>query len=242
VDCSQFRVNDDNLLVWTGGAEITAGRWGELAPVSIQSANPLLGGLRWGHPFGGLCTDRSSGEKTAFCPLGKTMPDYSMSLSSTLSWGGLSVYGLVDAVQGFSVYNQPLQWAVFRSTAGILDQTGKEEGLMKPLSYYDALYGASGLRPSSEFVEDGSFVKFREMSVRYSFGQDALRRVPGVRELDGLTLMLTGRNLYTWTNYRGFDPEVGKSDGNTGSSAIGRIEGYQYPNFRTWTLGVEVNF
>ena len=242
VDCSQFRVNDDGLLVWTGGAEIGAGRWGELAPLSIQLASPLLGGLRWGHPFGGLCTDRSTNEPTAFCPLGKTMPDYNVSLSSTVNFGGLSVYGLFDAMQGFTVYNQPLQWAVFRNTAGIVNQAGKPDELMKPMSYYGSLYGASGLRPSSEFVEDGSYVKFRELSVRYSFGQNALGRLPAVGALDGLALFLTGRNLKTWTDYRGFDPEVGKSTGNTGSSALGRIEGYQYPSFRTWSLGLEVNF
>jgi hypothetical protein len=242
VDCSQFRVNDDGLLVWTGGAEIGAGRWGELAPLSIQLAIALLGGLRWGHPFGGLCTDRTTGDPTAFCPLGKTMPDYNVSLSSTVNFGGLSVYGLFDAMQGFTVYNQPLQWAVFRNTAGIVNQAGKPDELMKPMSYYGALYGASGLRPSSEFVEDGSYVKFRELSVRYSFGQNALGRLPAVGALDGLALFLTGRNLKTWTDYRGFDPEVGKSTGNTGSSALGRIEGYQYPSFRTWSLGLEVNF
>jgi hypothetical protein len=53
---------------------------------------------------------------------------------------------------------------------------------------------------------------------------------------------LSGRNLYTWTDYRGFDPEVGKSGGNTGSSAIARVEGYQYPNFRTWTAALELIF
>jgi TonB-linked SusC/RagA family outer membrane protein len=240
--CDQFRVNDDGLLVWTGGAEIGAGRWGELAPLNIQGASGMLTGLRWGHPFGGECVDRATGERTDFCPLGKTLPDYTLSFSSTMSFGGLSLYGLIDAVQGFTVYNQPLQWAVFRSTAGIMDQTGKPEELMKPLSYYGALYGASGLRPSSEFVEDGSFVKFRELSLRYAFGQSTLARVPGVSALDGLSFILSGRNLHTWTNYRGFDPEVGKSTGETGSSALGRVEGYQYPNFRVWTLGVEVNF
>lgn len=242
VDCSQFRVNDDGLLVYTGGDEITAGRWGDFAPLAVQSAHPRLGGLRWGEPFGGLCVDRASGEATDLCPLGKTMPDYSMSFSSTVNWGGLSLYGLFDAVQGITVYNQPLQWAVFRRTAGILDQTGKEAELQKPVSYYAKMYGASGLRPSSEFVEDGSFVKFREMSLRYTFGQDRLSRLPAIGGLDGLSLMLTGRNLKTWTDYRGFDPEVGKSTGETGSAALGRVEGYQYPNFRTWSLGVEVNF
>ena len=35
---------------------------------------------------------------------------------------------------------------------------------------------------------------------------------------------------------------TGGAGGETGSAALGRVEGYQYPNFRTWTLGVEVNF
>jgi hypothetical protein len=240
--CDQFTVNDDGLLVWTGGQPATAGQWGLEAPLSIQSAHPFLGGLRWGEPFGGLCADRVSGNPEIYCPIGKTMPDYSMSFSSTVRLGGLSLYGLLDAVQGFTVYNQPLQWAVFRNTAGILDQTGKPEELQKPMSYYLRMYGASGLRPSSEFVEDGSFVKFRELSLRYTFGRDMLGRLPGVNVLDGLSLNLSGRNLHTWTNYRGFDPEVGRTGGGTGSAALARVEGYQYPNFRTWTLGVEVNF
>jgi TonB-linked SusC/RagA family outer membrane protein len=242
VDCGQFRTNDDGLLVWTGGADHTAGRWGELAPNSIQGAHPAYAGLRWGHPVAGFCTDRSSGEQTDYCPLGQTLPDYNLSFSSTVNWGGLSVSGLVDAVQGFSVYNQPLQWAVFRTTAGIMDQSDKPEELQKPLSYYGALYGTSGLRPSSEFVEDGSFLKLREVAVRYRLGQGALGRFPGFAAVDGMSLFATARNLHTWSSYRGFDPEVGKSTGNTGSAALGRVDGYQYPNFRTVTLGVELNF
>ena len=49
--------------------------------------------------------DRVSNEQTLYCPLGKTLPDYSLGLSSTVSWGGLSLYGLLDAVQGFDVFN-----------------------------------------------------------------------------------------------------------------------------------------
>jgi hypothetical protein len=165
-----------------------------------------------------------------------------MSFSSTMRFGGLTLYGLLDAVQGFSVYNQPLQWAVFRNTSGLSDQSGVPVEQQKPLSYYGTLYNVSGLRPSSAFVEDGSFVKLREMSLRYTFGSDRLSRLPGVSALDGLSLMLIGRNLKTWTDYRGFDPEVGMGGGQTGSAALARVEGYQYPNFRTWTLGVEVNF
>lgn len=240
VDCGQFRVNDEGYLVWTGGGELSERKWGTGAPLALQSASPLFSTLTWGTPFGGQCTDREA--RTEYCPLGNTLPDYSMSFSSTMRYGGLTLYGLVDAVQGFSVYNQPLQWAVFRRTSGLSDQSGVPTEQQKPLSYYSSIYQTSGLRPSSAFVEDGSFVKLREVSLRYTFGQDLISRVPGVNQLDGLSLMLSGRNLKTWTDYRGYDPEVGKAGGNTGSAAIARVEGFQYPNFRTWTLGVEVNF
>ena len=50
------------------------------------------------------------------------------------------------------------------------------------------------------------------------------------------------QNLYTWTNYRGFDPEIGLGGGNTGSAALARVEGYQYPLFRTLTATIELIF
>jgi hypothetical protein len=104
------------------------------------------------------------------------------------------------------------------------------------------MYNVGQLAPTTEFVEDGSFVKLRELSARYRVGQGTLSGVPVFNNLSGVTLSLTGRNLMTWTNYRGYDPEVGRGGSNTGSAALARVEGYQYPPFRTWTLGVEVNF
>jgi TonB-linked SusC/RagA family outer membrane protein len=239
--CDQFAVNDEGYLVWTGGQDLSARNWGATAPASIQTSGAQMFNLRWGEPIAALCNDRDLGT-TVYCPLGRTTPDYKVGFSSTVSWGGLTVYGLLDAEQGFDVYNQPLQWAVFRNTSGLSDQAGVPVEQQKPLSYYGTLYNVSGLRPSSAFVEDGSYVKLRELSLRYTFGSDMLSRLPGVSALDGLSLMLIGRNLKTWTDYRGFDPEVGNAGGQTGSAALGRVEGYQYPNFRTWTLGVEVNF
>ncbi|HEU0012248.1 MAG TPA: SusC/RagA family TonB-linked outer membrane protein [Longimicrobium sp.] len=235
--CSEFAVNDDGYLVWVGtGGSLGTPSWGTAGGFTINNQQ-----VNWGAPFAGQCTDRATEERTFFCPVGRTTPDYNLSLSNTFNWGGLTVYGLIDAVQGFSVYNQPLQWAVFKRTTGVFDQRDVAANERKPLGYYDALYSfSSGLEPSSVFVEDASFVKLRELSLRYRFGADRLASLPG--NLDGLTLSLTGRNLKTWTDYRGFDPEVGKAGGDLGSAALARVEGYQYPNFRTWTLGVEVNF
>lgn len=250
VDCTGFTTNDDGFLVWVGDAGGTGAGWQTFTDEEGEtrqywgSSGPEVGGVAvdWGTPFAGRCEDRLTGEETTFCPLGNTTPDYKLSFSNTLNWRGFSVYGLLDAVQGFDVYNQPLQWAVFQSYAGIMDQTGVPEAEQKPIGYYDAVYGVSGLAPSSRFVEDGSFVKLRELSVRYRFGADALAGIPGLRNFQGITVSGIGRNLYTWTDYDGYDPEVGRGGGSVGSAALARVDGYNYPNFRTYTLGLELNF
>lgn len=237
VGCDQFRVNDQGLLVWTGGEDLSADSWGNGAGFNVFG-KPVM----WGTPMAGECTDPQTGGPTYFCEVGNSMPDYHLVFSTDVTYHGLTAYAMVDAVQGFDVYNQPLQWAVFQRTAGVMDQADLPEQDRKPLGYWDATYGISGLGPSSYYVEDGSFIKLRQVSLRYRFGADQLAQVPGLSRLSGLALTAIGRNLFTHTDYRGYDPEVGETGGDVGSAAVARVDGFQYPNFRTWTLGVEVNF
>jgi TonB-linked SusC/RagA family outer membrane protein len=252
VDCSDFQVNDDGYLVYVGDAgsyqngwdtytdeEGTQRHWwGTTAPITIRGQN-----IRWGTPFQAEGDDRITGERTTFLPLGKTMPDFNLSLANTFTYKGLSVYGLLQSVQGFSVYNQPLQWAVFQSYAGIMDESDNpDERLRKPMGYYSALYGASGLQPSSAFVDDASFIKLQELSLRYQLPTSLLSRIPVASGLSGLGLSVIGRNLLTWTDYDGYDPDVGADGGGVGSAVLARVDGYSYPNFRTVTFGIDITF
>ena len=238
VDCSLFEVNDDGIMVYTGGTGFDNPQWGtSYALPGGATAGDGAGLVYWGTPFSGFCTDRVSGEKTNYCPVGKAVPDYHVSLSSTFTWKGFQLYGLLDSEQNFDVYNQTAQWATFRSNSALFESEDKPQG------YYNRWYVGSGrLSPTTLFVEDGSYIKLREISARYTFGPNLLGGVPGLNRLSGLTLNATGRNLHTWTNYTGYDPEIGKGGGDTGSSALARVDGYTYPNFRTYTLGIEVNF
>ncbi len=65
-------------------------------------------------------------------------------------------------------------------------------------------------------------MKFRELSVAYTFEGASLNKFLGFRTVD---LRLAGRNLKTWTKYKGLDPEVGGVGGN-----INRVNGYDYFN------------
>jgi TonB-linked SusC/RagA family outer membrane protein len=234
---TEWQVNDDGYLVWVGNSNtwmdgISKNLWGTRGPAVRGSA------VYWGTPV--LAQD-ADGE--IFMPLGNTTPDYSMSVANTLNFGNFTVYGLLDAVQGFQVYNLPRQWAYFENYHADQDQGGKADTHKKPAGYY----GSTGLYarlspPNSHFVEDGSFVKLREVSMRYRFNRDQLGRVGMLQGLDGVGISVIGRNLHTWTKYRGYDPEVGFGGGATGSAAIARFDGFQYPNFRTITAAIELNF
>jgi TonB-linked SusC/RagA family outer membrane protein len=234
-----FAVDNNGFLVWTGGQPLTANAWGTS---SDFTANGLP--VMWGTPFAVECENPVTGELTYICPVGNTQPDYSVGVSSTVSWRGLSLYGLLNAVQGFNVYNQPLQWNTFRRLSGIMDQAHLPADQQKPVGYFETglYHNLGGLQPNSAFVEDASFVKLREVSLRYQFGQDELAGIPGINRFSGIGVNLIGRNLHTWTNYRGYDPEVGFSAEEAGSAAIARTDGFQYPGFRTWTIGLELNF
>src|SRR5688572_21149533 len=67
-------------------------------------------------------------------------------------------------------------------------------------------------RRSSDLVEDAGFVKLRELSVRYRLSGRLLGTLASAR-ISGASISLIGRNLLTFTNYKGYDPEVGV--GNT---------------------------
>ena len=83
------------------------------------------------------------------------------------------------------------------------------------------------------FVEDASYVKLREVSLRYRVPQSLVDRL-GAVGLDGMNVFAIGRNLFTWTDYKGYDPEVG--------TPLERIDDFTYPQFRTITAGVEIRF
>jgi TonB-linked SusC/RagA family outer membrane protein len=85
-------------------------------------------------------------------------------------------------------------------------------------------------------VEDASFVKLREISVSYTFDQPWVARTLGMSSID---VRVAGRNLKTWTDYTGYDPEVGGVGGN-----INRVNGYDYFNLpltRSFVITVGLN-
>src|SRR5205823_7849920 len=104
------------------------------------------------------------------------------------------------------------------------------------IEYYQALY--NGINPVDFFVEPGTYVKAKELNVSYTLSQSQVEKhhIGGVTSL---RIDVIGRNLFTFTKYSGYEPEVA---GLSGDPYSFRIDGFSYPNFRTFTGFMEINF
>ncbi|MGH8244102.1 MAG: SusC/RagA family TonB-linked outer membrane protein, partial [Steroidobacteraceae bacterium] len=91
---------------------------------------------------------------------------------------------------------------------------------------------------TTDFVEDASYVKLREVTLAYDLPSSLVNRIfpSGTR---AVRLELSGRNLYTWTDYTGLDPEVS----NFGNQAIARnIDVAPYAPSRSFFFTASVDF
>jgi hypothetical protein len=170
-------------------------------------------------------------------------PDFNMSFATTFTWKNIALYALVSWKQGGDVYNMTKQWMYREGLHGDVDQSDKEPNEKKAYEYYQALYDVNNV--NSHFVEDGTYVKLRELSIYYTLGkkfwEDKLRGF--IKEIK---IGIIGRNLYTWTNYSGYDPEVTSGDTRYGDPnddlSMYAFDGYGYPNFRTFTGSILIKF
>jgi TonB-linked SusC/RagA family outer membrane protein len=240
---SQFQANNQGFIVWTGGLDpsqgITANAWN----ASLNPANaPWATRAVWGMPI----QVRDSVNNPAQVALGNATPDWHGGLSSNFSLGKFTAYGLLDGSFGRKVWNEGYHWALGDFMSGTVDQSGNSVEDAKPIGYFyrsgPGLGGNTGvgglynvLGPTNESVEDASYVKLREVSVSYNVGP--------VGGQGNWTVGLVGRNLKTWTKYRGYDPEVGRSaDTQLGNSALVGIDYFTFPNLRTFTVQLSTAF
>ena len=225
---SQFAVNDEGLLVFVGTGNTYAE--GESKRLWGTSATIGANNYGWGMPI----KLRDAGGSDALVKIGDGNPDFRLGWSNTLGWKSWSLFGLVDMQRGGDVYNQTNQRMYQWARSADVDQVGKAQGLKKPIEYYIALYSAND--PTDYFVENGTYLKLRELSLRYRLGNALLSRL-GRTGISSASISLIGRNLLTVSDYKGYDPEVALP-----GNPIVRLDSFDYPRYRTLTGSIEITF
>jgi TonB-linked SusC/RagA family outer membrane protein len=196
----------------------------------ISSTSPIGVGLR---RYKDLNGDKKIDAVNDREILGDANPDFFGGLTNTLSYKNLELTFFFQYCYGNEIFNY--------NAIGSETPTGGENVYAdlvnrwtptNPSNIYPKANTNRAVLVSDRFVEDGSYIKFKTLSLSYNFSNLTNKHIQGIK------LYVTGQNLYTWTNYRGYDPEVSYR----GASTLQAGEDYGgYPQSRTIMMGVKID-
>lgn len=184
--------------------------------------------------------DPETGQKLD-AKIGNSAPDLILGLNQNLRYKNFSLFILFDSQIGGDIYNSSKQNLYFQERHGDLDQSGRPEGQRKSVPYYSgatSLY--NGAAPAKHFVERATYLKLREVAFTYKLDAATMSTLGIGKVFHDAKFSVIGRNLLTFTNYSGFDPEVASL--SAGDPTTFRSDSYVYPMFRTFTAAIELRF
>ncbi|MFD1873047.1 SusC/RagA family TonB-linked outer membrane protein [Hymenobacter bucti] len=174
---------------------------------------------------------------------GRVFPKIQYGLNLTASYANFDVAIFFQGVQGNTVFNDTRYW-LDRS-----DENGNYRADYSPWTPDNPstttpraiIAGGGGIAAgynarynSTRWLESGSYLRLKNVQLGYSLPKDLLTRSKYVASL---RVVLTGQNVFTVTNYSGFDPET------VGLGALARgADVGSYPNLRSFTLGIQAGF
>lgn len=150
--------------------------------------------------------------------IGDPNPDFTASLALNLSWKKFDVSLFLNGVFGQDVLNtkafgepsnSPLRWTPDN-----------------PTNKYPSLRDGRQVKISDWWIEDGSFLRVQNLNIGYTFD------LPKKSFLSKARIYMNASNLYTFTKFKGYDPEVGLDGVYSGG----------YPRLRKWTFGLDLTF
>jgi TonB-linked SusC/RagA family outer membrane protein len=169
--------------------------------------------------------------------IGNALPDFTWGFNNTLSYKGFDLNLMIEGVQGRDILN--LAYAGTATAVGDARSITLEEAKntwtpTNTNTIWPKIGSSSNteLTNSTKWIPDGSYIKLRNVSLSYTIPKEKLK-------IGDLRIVLSGQNLLTLTDYKGFDPEVsstGKSDIDQG------LDLGSYPTARSYTLGLTLNF
>ncbi len=251
-----LRWNSDINIAWNRN-EVTALYNNEPFNSGIRSVNRV----EVGHPLGAFQTLRFKGvnpddgqaiyddingdgaittdDRTV---VGNPHPRYFGGWLNSLSWMGFEARAFLQFSQGADVFNAI---RIFADDGGYYFDNKLRDSYTKrwqkpgdiaeqPRLSYDGTSGARDV--SSRFVEDGSYVRLQEVTLSYRLPAHLLRNA----RMDEARIFVSGRNLHTWTDYTGFNPDV-NSNGSSANISLGQ-DFYAYPLARTLSFGISTSW
>ena len=171
--------------------------------------------------------------------IGNPHPDFTFGWQNTFNYKNFDVAIFIQGSYGNDVFN-----AIGRSLTST-NLTYRNQ--LASVSDYYSVTNPNGTAPrytsnstpniliSDRYIEDGSYVRIQNVRLGYTLPSDVLQRAG----ISRIKIYGSVQNLYTFTEYSGYDPEVGALNQNT---LLSGVDNGRYPTARTFTLGLDVEF
>ena len=171
--------------------------------------------------------------------IGNPQPKFTYGLTNSFNYKGFDASIFLQGSYGAKIFN----W-LRRSLEGMENQFYNQ---METVNDRYSATNPNGQLPrfthqnknnnavSDRWVEDGSYLRIQNVSIGYNLPKDLIRKA----SLNNVRLYVSGQNLYTFTKYKGFDPEIGAF--NRGITLM-NVDNGHYPNPRSLTVGANIEF
>ena len=170
--------------------------------------------------------------------IGSAQPDFVWGLNNTVTYQGISLSLFFQGSQGNQMVNQNLgDLANVNGKQNVLAEAGLNRWTPQNPSneYARALTTANDNVFSSRFIEDATYLRLKNVTLSYNFPAALLGKI----KMSSARIYVGGTNLWTLTNYRGYDPEGNAYGGTT--NIVG-VDFGGYPQARTYTVGLNFGF
>ncbi|MFZ2287048.1 MAG: TonB-dependent receptor [Bacteroidales bacterium] len=177
--------------------------------------------------------------------VGSPNPDFTGGFNNYFEYAGFDLNILISFVYGNMIYNGG---GVYQSANGdwfdnqTVDQMDRWQNPGDITDVPQARLGdGNGTKVSSRYLTDGSYIRFRNINLGYTLPETVTSRI----KMSSARVYIGVQNLYTLTNYKGWDPEVNYTGTGRSTQNNNIIQGYDFytaPQARTYTLGINLSF
>jgi TonB-dependent starch-binding outer membrane protein SusC len=181
--------------------------------------------------------------------LGSPIPKFTYGINGGLNYKNFDVNLVISGVSGVQLVNANKFFTEnldkgHNVTTALLDRWTKPGDVKKYPRAGQNANGDENLRPSDFFVEDGNYMRVRNLTIGYNIPKKLLTSIGNGKVISSLRVYVSAENLLTITNYSGYDPEVSTQGGGGGTGYITRrgIDQGQLPQSRILMGGIQVGF
>lgn len=210
--------------VWTTAQAAEAAKFGR-KPGDLRYADLNNNGMK------------DAGDRTN---LGNAMPKWEGNFTNTFTYKNFSLFLDLEAMYGNKLLNltrfimtgPTININSYKEILGAYTPTNQNSNMAQVRLATDAF--SDNEVADSHYIEDGSFLRVRNIAFTYRFNKDMLKSI----KMTNLSVGVNVENAFLFTKYKGYDPEATSFDAALNQG----VDVYQYPKPRTISLNVNANF